>query len=93
MKVTKAADAHVNIIDVPTPYYNICDTLDTDIFNTKFLSAMVRLISLYSFYIFLSICAKDTDTKPETGYDAYYTTCEKLNFLSRSCFEAAEEST
>ena len=46
MKVTKAADAHVNIIDVPTPYYNICDTLDTDIFNTKFLSAMVRLISL-----------------------------------------------
>ena len=46
MKVTKAADAHVKFIDVPTPYYNICDTLDTDIFNTKFLSAMVRLISL-----------------------------------------------
>ena len=54
MKVTKAADAHVNIIDVPTPYYNICDTLDTDIFNTKFLSAMVRLISfLNSIYIFV----------------------------------------
>ena len=48
MKVTEAADAHVNIIDVPTPYYNICDRLDTDIFNTKFLSAMVRLISLYA---------------------------------------------
>ena len=96
MKVTKIADAHVNIIDVPTSYYNICDIFDTYIFNTKFLSAVVCLISLYSrtkFYKFLFICAKDTNTKPETGYDAYYTTCEKLNFLSRSCFEAAEEST
>ena len=71
-------------------------------FYTKFLGAMVCLISLlnsillYSrtkFYYFLSICAKNTNTQPETGYDAYYTTCEKLNFLSRSCFEAAEEST
>ena len=53
MKVTKAADAHVNIIDVPTPYYNICDILDTDTFNTKCLSAMVRLISFYIYaYIF-----------------------------------------
>ena len=46
MKVTKAADAHVNIIDVPTSYYNICDIFDTDIFNTKFLIEMVHLISL-----------------------------------------------
>ena len=84
MKVTKAADAHVNISDVPTTYCNICDTLDTDVLNTKFWSATVRLISLtllYSrtkLYKFSFICAKDTNTKPETEYDACYTTCENL---------------
>ena len=36
MKVTKAADAHVNIVDVPTPYYNLCDALDKFII-TKFV--------------------------------------------------------